>query len=314
MSNQVHNLFSQSKPNEAPLDESALVEIEGQRAIQEVQAAMVIAQKFPRDQIKSMDRVIQACTRPTLAEGALYSYNRGGADVTGPSIRLAEAIAQSWGNIQFGIREISQHNSESTVESFAWDLEANTRQSKLFHVPHIRFTRTEGRKELTDPRDIYEAVANQGSRRLRACILGVIPGDVTESAVQQCEKTLNQTANTSQENIKAMLTAFQDHFGVTQNMIETRLGCRMDSIRAAQMVQLKKVYQSLRDGMSSTGNWFVSDEKASKTRSFADISGQKHSARTQAHESGATQTPQAEQPTQEQPPEQTPQDDAFGLE
>ena len=98
-----------------------------QREIAEVQAAMLIARMNPRNQIEAMDRILQACTRPTLAQAALYSYSRGGSEVTGPSIRLAEAMAQCWGNFQFGVRELEQRNGESTVEAFAWDVETNTR-------------------------------------------------------------------------------------------------------------------------------------------------------------------------------------------
>lgn len=239
---------------------TGLVEVESQRAIQEVQAAMVIAKKFPRDQIAAMDRILTACTRPTLAEGALYSYSRGGSDITGPSIRLAEAIAQTWGNMQFGIRELSQANGESTVEAFAWDVETNTRQVKVFQVPHVRYTRS-GSKKLEDPRDIYELVANQGARRLRACILGVIPGDVVEAAVKQCEITQSTSADTSPDAIKKMVDAFAD-MGVTSEMIQKRIQKRIEAINPAQMVHLRKVYTSLRDGMSSVTDWFEVDSTA----------------------------------------------------
>lgn len=232
-----------------------------QREAQEVQAMMVIAKKFPRDQVQAMDRILQACARPTLAEGALYSYNRGGSDVTGPSIRLAEAIAQTWGNLQFGIRELDQRNGESTVEAFAWDLESNTRQVKVFQVPHMRYTK-KGSYKLEDPRDVYELVANQGARRLRACILGVIPGDVVEAAVRQCDVTLNTTADTSAEAVKKMVDAF-DAFCVSREQIEKRIQRRLDSITPALMVQMKKIYQSLRDGMSAPGDWFEVEAPAS---------------------------------------------------
>ena len=42
-----------------------------------------------------MEKILNACTRATLAQGALYSYPRGGQEVTGPGIRLAEAMAVS---------------------------------------------------------------------------------------------------------------------------------------------------------------------------------------------------------------------------
>lgn len=233
---------------------NAIADAGQQREIAEVQAALVIAKRFPRNQIEATDRILQACTRPTLAEGALYSYSRGGQEITGPSIRLAEALAQAWGNVQFGIRELEQSNGSSTVEAYAWDIETNTRQVKVFQVGHVRHTRR-GVTKLEDPRDVYELVANQGARRLRACILGVIPGDVIEAAQRQCEETLKTSADTSPEGLKKMVAAFEP-FGVMREHIEKRVQCRLEAIRPAQVVQLKKIWASLRDGMSNSVDWF----------------------------------------------------------
>lgn len=230
------------------------------RQVQEVQAAMVIAKKFPRDQKKALDNILTACARPTLAEHALYTYSRGGTEITGPSIRLAEALAQSWGNVQFGVVEIDQQGGESTVEAFAWDLETNVRQVKQFRVPHQRHTK-KGSYKLEDPRDIYEAVANQGARRLRACILGVIPGDVVDAATKECEATLTTKVAITPERIANMVKMF-GVFGVTKEQLEKRIQRRLDSIQPAQMVQLTKIYNSLKDGMSQPVEWFETEAKA----------------------------------------------------
>ena len=238
----------------------ALANTDQQRAVAEVQAAMMIARMNPRDPIVAVDRILNACTRPTLANAAVYSYSRGGSGITGPSIRLAEAMAQAWGNMQFGIRELSQANGESTVQAFAWDVETNTRREMVFSVPHVRHTR-QGARRLEDPRDVYELVANQGARRLRACILAVIPGDVTEAAVAQCETTMHTSADTSPEATKKLVEAFAS-YGVTREQIEKRIQRRVDAIQPAQVVSLRKIYASLRDGMSTTADWFEATEQA----------------------------------------------------
>lgn len=245
-------------------EQNAVAESTSQREISEIQSAMVIAKRFPRDPVEAMDKILAACTRPTLAEGALYSYSRGGSDVTGPSIRLAESLAQLWGNVHFGIRELNQTKGESTVEAFAFDLETNTRQVKVFQVPHVRYTRA-GAKKLEDPRDVYELVANQGARRLRACILGIIPGDVVESAVKQCETTLHTSADVSPEKLQSMVNAFETGFGVTKDMIQKRIGRRIDAITPALLIQLKKIFQSLKDDMSKPGDWFEGAETPKKS-------------------------------------------------
>lgn len=241
------------------------VQSDVQRSVAEVQAALVIAKQFPRNPIEAYDRVMNACQRPGLAQSAVYSYARGGSSISGPSIRLAEMLAQNWGNIQYGIRELSSENGESTVEAFAWDVETNTRQTKVFQVPHKRYTRN-GSKKLEDPRDIYELVANNGARRLRACILGVIPGDVVDAAVDQCEKTIHASADTSPEGVQKLVVAFEQ-FNVTKADIEGFIQRRVDAITPANVVSLRKIFTSLRDGISSPKDWFknASAEKSEQS-------------------------------------------------
>lgn len=218
------------------------------RQAQEVQAAMIVAKRFPRDERQSNDRILNACMRQTLAENALYSFPRGGSEVTGPSIRLAECLAQNWGNIDFGFIELEQKTGESTVMAYAWDLETNTRQSKVFTVPHKRDTKT-GSVTLTDSRDIYEMVANQSARRVRSCILSVIPSDVVESAVKQCELTLKSgNKKPLPELIQDMISAFAE-FEVTPDMLKGFIGKNVEAFDENDIVRLKKVYRSLKDGI-----------------------------------------------------------------
>ena len=237
-----------------PSTNNALVDVETQRAISEVQGAIVLAKKFPRNQKEACDRILNACQRVSLAKDAVYTYSRGGTSVSGPSIRLAEAIAQNWGNLQFGIVEMEQRTGESTVKAYAWDVETNTKQEKVFQVPHVRHTK-QGAKQLNDPRDIYELVANQGARRLRACILSVIPGDVIDAAVDECDKTLKTKIDVTPEAVHKLVEAFAA-FGVSKAQIEARIQRRIEAIEPGQVVQMRKIYTSLKDNMSTPEDWF----------------------------------------------------------
>lgn len=235
---------------------STTTEMVTTRQAQEVQAAMVIAKKFPRDEVESYNRIMRACQRKSLAEQSMYEYPRGGTKVTGPSIRLAEAMAQNWGNLDFGIIELEQKNGESQVMAYAWDLETNTRQTKIFNVPHIRGTK-KGNIPLTDPRDIYELVANQGARRVRACILGVIPGDVIDSAIDECKKTLaGGNKEPLIDRVRKGIKLFEDNFSVTLEMLEKYIGCKSEVFSEHDMIRLNNVYKSLRDGMAKREDYF----------------------------------------------------------
>jgi hypothetical protein len=238
---------------------SALVAIEQSRAVQEVQAALILAKKFPRDQNAAFTRIMESCKRINLAKVAAYSYPRGGAVVTGPSIRLAEVLAQNYGNLDFGVRELERRNGVSVAESYCWDVENNTRQVKVFEVPHeiiVGKGHDKKVKRLTDPRDIYELVANNGARRLRACILGIIPGDFVEAAVKACKATLAKgDGEPLVDRVRKMLMAFKE-LGVSQEMIEERMGHKVDVTTAEELVDLQAIYNSVRDKQAKRGDFF----------------------------------------------------------
>ena len=227
------------------------------RYVQEVQGMIIMAKKFPRDQFQAYNRIIEACKRKSLAEVAQYEFPRGGEKVTGPSIRLAEVLAQNWGNISTGIIELEQNYGESKVMAFAWDLETNYREERIFTVKHER--KAKGViKKLDDPRDIYELVANLGARRKRSCILAVIPKDIVEAAEAQCEETLKKSnaGKPLVDRIRDMFAKFQADFGVTKDMIEEFIGCRAEAFTERDVMKLARVYNSLRDGMAKREDFF----------------------------------------------------------
>jgi hypothetical protein len=249
-----------SNPYEEQKEEKqALVEIESSRAIAEVQGQIVMAKKFPRDPVVAMDRILNECRRETLAEQAQYQFPRGGTMVTGPSIRLAETIARNWGNLSFGVTELERKGQESQMLAYAWDLETNVMARQEFKVRHLRDTK-EGLKPLRDERDVYEITANQAARRLRSCILRVIPGDVVDGALEECSKTLAAKVGNVQERIPGMLEKFKD-LGVSKLQIEKRLRHRIESLNGPELLSLIKIYNSIKDGMSSVEDYFEPEQK-----------------------------------------------------
>jgi hypothetical protein len=225
------------------------------RAITDVQSALVVAHQFPRDRRRAMDDILQECTRPELAAEATYEYVRGGSKVTGPSIRLAETVAQCWGNIETGVKEISRHGDVSECMAYAWDLQTNVREVRTFTVRHWRDKKDGGGYRLTDERDIYELVANYGARRKRACIIAIVAGDVWTAATAQCEVTNNVHLEVTPELLAGMVQRFGE-LGVTKAQLEKHVQRRLETIPPAMAMHLRKVYNSINDGMSTPGDWF----------------------------------------------------------
>lgn len=249
----------------------SMLAVTASREMQEVQAAIFLARQFPRDMAAVERKLMDACSRVSLAEGALYAYPRGKELVTGPSIRLAEAIAQAYGNLTYGIKELEQRPGESVVQAFAWDIENNVRHEKVFSVPHKRKTK-QGTYALDDPRDIYELVANNGARRLRSCILGAIPGDLVEACVKRCEETLKRgSGRPLSERIAAMVEAFGKR-GIGRDQLDKYLGRKIDTATENDVLKLSKIYKSIADGVSKPHEFFA--VQAPTGGSAADLNGE----------------------------------------
>ncbi|HAU1312556.1 TPA: hypothetical protein F8R99_14315 [Legionella pneumophila] len=236
--------------------------VQESRAVAEIQASIVAAIQMPRNEMKSYQLIIDSCRRPSLAEQAMYAYPRGGALVTGPSIRMAEVLARCWGNCRVGITIRSQDSDKTEARAYAYDLQSNYMVDQDFTVPHKRTTK-KGVQKLTDEREIRELVANIGSRIMRGCILRLIPGDIVEDAVEQVKKTLISSDVPIAEQIKKMVSAF-DELGVKVEHLEKRLGHKLDATIPQEIVTLKGIYKSIKDGMASREDFFEIQSKSTE--------------------------------------------------
>lgn len=239
------------------------VAIEASRAIAEAQGKLVIAKRFPRNEVAAYAKAMEACQRPSMAAKAFYSFPRGGQTVEGPTIRFAEELARCWGNIDYGIKELSQDDGKSEMQAYAWDLETNAQSVQNFTNPHQR---EQGKKmvTLTSQRDIYENNANMATRRLRSRILAILPSWFVEDAIEECKKTLaGQNDLPLVDRVKKMVVQFAK-FGVTQEQIERRLKRKIETMTAEDFVEYIGIYNAIKGGDSKIADWFEAKKTANE--------------------------------------------------
>ena len=241
------------------------------RQMAEIQAQVIMAKKFPRDENAALIRIKKSCERKSLADQALFAYPRAGQTISGPSIRLLETVAQAWGNLDYGFRELSNDGEWSEAEAYAWDLEANTMVRKRFKVKLEIAKKDKTVKKLTDPRDIYEHVANASMRRVRACLEGVIPKDVVEDAVVVVKLTMQSNDVPIQEVVKRLIYSFEK-YGVSKDLLEKRLGHGVEAMIKDQVVEYGQIFNSIKDGMTKREDWFdiYRAEDSDKMNAFKD--------------------------------------------
>jgi hypothetical protein len=264
---------AQTAPNMPPMQGGVMaqmdkinqgtVAIEASRAIAEAQGKLVIAKRFPRDEVAAYAKAMEACQRPTMAEKAFYSFPRGGQTVEGPTIRFAEELARCWGNIDYGIKELSQDDGKSEMQAYAWDLETNAQSVQNFTNPHQR---EQGKKmvALTSQRDIYENNANMATRRLRSRILAILPAWFVEDAIAECQKTLAGRNDAPLiDRVKKMVVQFAK-LGVTQEQIERRLKRKVDTMTADDFTEYVGIYNAIKGGESKIAEWFTAEPEATE--------------------------------------------------
>jgi hypothetical protein len=223
--------------------------VEQARAMAEVRAMMAIAQENPRVISRSRDRMHDACSQMALAERAQFRFNRGGSQVSGPSIHLARELARCWGNMDYGIKELYRNDyaGESEMLAFAWDIESNTRNSSGFIVPHKRDAKGDV-VILTSMRDIYENNANAGARRVRETIYAVLPVWFRKEAEMLCLKTLeNGDGKPLAHRISHAIEWFRTK-GVTEKQLVDKLGKPEGHWTAGDVATLVVVWKSLEAG------------------------------------------------------------------
>jgi len=225
--------------------------VEQSRAVAEVQAAVTVALQFPRDMARAYAEMKAACGRLQLAKRAFYSVpNRG----NGPSVHLARELARIWGNIDYGVRELSRDDTAamSEVQAYAWDQQTNTRSSRTFQAPHARM-KGKNREVLVDLDDIYRNNQNVGAKAVRETIFSVLPAEFVEEAQNTCRQTLeNGDGVPLEKRISDAVAAFSSiHIGVDR--LEAKIGKARGQWGAQQVADMGIWYTSItRDGIDAS--------------------------------------------------------------
>ena len=248
-------------------------------AVVNIQASMAF--RRPRDEADCLAAILEGCRDPVLAEKAEYEFPRGNTKVTGPTVHLLRAIAQRWKNINTQIMEVGRSGDESKVMVYALDVENNYLEQMSFSVPHYRSSKEKGRVRLTDDRDIYEMVANQGARRQRKCLEDIIPRGVVQQAIAECKKTLAAQAKATPlaKRIAKAVKGFKDQYKVGEEQLAIYIGRPKEQWGEDDLHRIGSLFNAIRDGHVSVDSAFAPKEEDNTGGSPGDAAADELEAR-----------------------------------
>ena len=226
------------------------------RAVAETLGQMSLAKKFPRNLKEVEAKIKKICSSRDFAETAFWTQKRNNKEVTGPSIRLAEAVASAMGNINYGISSHpDEFNKDATsYKVYVLDLETNTRVDRSFIRAHKR--KANGKIiKVTDPQSQYELIASDASRRLRACFLNILPGHLVNLAENLCRETLNADNVPHGTIVERIVQSFATH-NIVRSEIEEKIGKQLDDLNNEDLEKLRGIVNVLRQGTGTKETFF----------------------------------------------------------
>jgi hypothetical protein len=244
-------------PSAASKDIGQITAIEQARAVAEVQARVIVAQSNPRDVQAAIAEMEEVCQQKLLADRAFFNVPRGGKTITDVSIHLAKELARCWRNVDYEVAELRRDDEKgySEMSAWAWDMQANNKASIKFQVPHTRDMKT-GSRRMDDINEIYNLLANMGSRRVREQILKILPTWFVERAKELCYKTIEDGGGVPlPQRIAAALKVFNVE-GIAQDRLERRLGAKPDKWTPHHLAQLQVIQTSLYQGTTTVDEEF----------------------------------------------------------
>lgn len=232
----------------------------------EIQSAIIVAKKFPRNEDLCFQKLMAAARRPSFAEEAKYSFPRGDKDVTGPSVNLAREAARIWGNIRIGLYIPRDDEDTRLARGFAWDLETNFKVELEDDFAKLIQRKVKGGKPgetvwlVPDERDLRELTNRRGAILMRNAILQVLPKDLIADAMYQCEKTLEDHAAQDPDATKKRLLVDFAALNITVEQIEQKLGHALSQSTPKELAELRGICKSIQDGHTTWAEYVKGPE------------------------------------------------------
>jgi hypothetical protein len=220
----------------------------------ELDTAISTARAYPRNLHQAIDNIKSlVCYDEQSALEAVYALPRGGKPIKGPSVRLAEIVAQCWGNcrVEARVLEIDRGNKVIVSEGTFHDLQTNAATRATVNR---RISDKAGRL-FSD--DMIVTTGNAAcSIARRNAILAGVPRMAWRQAYEAAEHTIAGDIKTLAERREKAIKAFAA-FGVKPEQILGLLDVKsIEEIGLEDIGSLLGAYNALKDGSETVESLF----------------------------------------------------------
>lgn len=275
----------------------------------EIDTQISTAKRYPRSIKAFKERAMSLATLDEeTASSCFYSLPRDGKAIEGPSARLAEIVANSWGNIRAQANVISVDNQFVTARGVCWDLESNTAISVDVQR---RITGKNGRRFSDDMIGVTSNAAC--SIALRNAVFKVVPMAIAKGVYEAARKVAIGDATTLVKR-RTDMVAYFGKMGVRPEQVCAAVEkAGVDDITLDDLATLKGLATAIKEGDTTVDEAFPAPEQKKKTddpaKSKSDELAEKLRAEAAAKQSAKDKH---EDPPQHEPSTEPPEEsEAF---
>jgi hypothetical protein len=224
----------------------------------EIDQQISTAKRYPRKLTEVKQEMVEMATLDEeTAASCFYSLPRGGKNIQGPSIRLAEIALSCYGNIRAGTRIIETVVDGSSpyvaIQAVCHDLQKNI---AVMIEKRRRIVGKKSKGGIIDDDDINLA-ANAGSAiAFRDAMFKVIPGILLRPVYEAARKVAIGDAKTLSDRRVRAVEAFQK-MGVSADRVLSSIGkTKIDEVTLEDLETLIGTFTAIKEGSTTIENAF----------------------------------------------------------
>ena len=226
----------------------------------EVDTQIATAKRFPRSIKQFKERALSLATLDEETAGScFYALPRDGKTIEGPSARLAEIVAASWGNLRATANIVDDDGQFITARGTCWDLENNVAMS------------TEVRRRVTTKNgsrfsaDMVNTTANAAcSIALRNAVFKVVPMAIVRPVYLAAKQIAVGDATTLVKRRTEMVAYFGKMGVRPEQVLATVEKASLEDITVDDLAILKGLITAIKEGDTSVDEAFPPIPKAGK--------------------------------------------------
>ena len=235
----------------------------------EIDTQIATAHAFPRSLHKFMRDVMSMATvSADVAESCIYALPRGGKSVEGPSIRLAEMVAASYGNLRTGARVVYNDGKHVTAQGIVHDLEKNIMHTEEVKRSIMQHEWKDGQRtgKMVTMNEDMQTVTGRAACAIayRNAIFKVVPAALINDILEKVRDIAKGTAETLvARRDKAM--AYFKYLGIKEKQVFDALEVKgLEDIDLDKLVVLRGMATALKNGEATVDGLFPKPDQKAK--------------------------------------------------